>query len=39
MLQHTGGIIFVYKNESVNATLNEDLGFNLEGLKIEGQED
>jgi len=35
-MQHSGGIIYVYKNETEDKTLSEELGFNLEGLKIDG---
>ena len=38
-LQHSAGIIFVYKNSTADKVLNETLGFELEGLKIEGQDD
>lgn len=38
-LQHSAGIIYVYKNETTDQTLNEEAGFNLEGLTIDGQED
>lgn len=31
--------MFVYKNTSEGSTLEETLGLNLEGLKVEGQED
>ena len=34
-LQHSGGIIYVYKNETSGSTLNEELGFELTGLVIE----
>lgn len=34
-LQHSGGIIYVYKNETSKSTLNEELGFELTGLVIE----
>ena len=37
-LQHSGGLIFVYKNDTDDKTLHEELGLNLTGLKIEGQD-
>lgn len=38
-LQHSGGIIYVYKNETSGSTLNEELGLELTGLVIEDQDD
>lgn len=38
-LSHSGGIIYVYKNETGDKTLKEELGLNLEGLRVDGQED
>ena len=38
-LQHSGGIIYVYKNETEGSQLNEELGFELTGLVIEDQDD
>lgn len=38
-LSHSGGIIYVYKNETDDKTLKEELGLNLEGLRVDGQED
>ena len=38
-LQHSGGIIYVYKNETSGSTLNEERGLELTGLCIEDQDD
>ena len=38
-LQHGGGLIFVYKNETADKKLNEELGLDLTGLRIDGQDD
>jgi len=38
-LQHSGGIIYVYKNDTSGSTLNEELGLELTGLCIEDQDD
>ena len=38
-LQHSGGIIYVYKNDTSGSTLNEELGLKLTGLCIEDQDD
>jgi hypothetical protein len=35
-LQHSGGLIFVYKNDTSDKVLHEELGLNLTGLAIEG---
>jgi len=35
-MQHTGGILFVYKNDSSDKTLKEEITFDVEGLEIEG---
>ena len=37
-LQHSGGIIYVYKNDTSGSTLNEELGLELTGLCIEDQD-
>ena len=36
-LQHSGGLIFVYKNETQDKKLSEELGLDLTGLRIDGQ--
>jgi hypothetical protein len=38
-MQHTGGIIFVYKNESTDKILKEEIIFDVDGLVVEGQDD
>jgi hypothetical protein len=38
-MQHTGGIIFVYKNDSTDKILKEEIIFDVDGLKVEGQDD
>lgn len=38
-MQHTGGIFFVYKNDSNDKTLKEEITFDVDGLVVEGQED
>lgn len=35
-LSHSGGILYVYKNETKDKTLKEELNLNLEGLRIDG---
>jgi hypothetical protein len=35
-LQHSGGLIFVYKNDTEDKVLHEELGLNLTGLAIVG---
>jgi hypothetical protein len=37
-LQHGAGIIIVYKNDTPDKTLVENLEFNMTGLEIVGQE-
>ena len=38
-LQHSGGIIMVYKNETDGSKLTEELGLDITGLCIEDQDD
>jgi len=38
-LQHSGGIIMVYKNDTDGQVLNEELGLELTGLEVDGQDD
>ena len=38
-LQHSGGILYLYTNETSDKMLKEEMGFKLEGLEIEGQDD
>lgn len=38
-LSHSGGIMYVYMNETGDKTLQEELGLNLEGLRVDGQEE
>jgi hypothetical protein len=38
-MQHTGGIFFVYKNDSSDKILKEEITFDVEGLVVEGQDD
>lgn len=35
-LSHSGGILYVYRNETEDKTLKEELGLNLEGLRVDG---
>ena len=35
-LQHSGGLIFVYKNETADKKLSEELGLDLTGLRVDG---
>ena len=36
-MQHTGGIIFYYQNNSGDKTLKEEINFDITGLEIEGE--
>lgn len=38
MLQHQGGVLIIYKNESSENALNEKITFTLDGLTIDGNE-
>lgn len=38
-MQHSGGLIFVYVNETEDKVLHEELGLNLTGLKIDDQDE
>lgn len=38
-LSHSGGIMYVYMNETGDKTLQEELGLNLEGLRVDGQDE
>lgn len=38
-LKHEGGIIYIYINETEDQTLTEELGLEMKGLKVEGQDD
>jgi transcriptional/translational regulatory protein YebC/TACO1 len=35
-MQHTGGIFFVYKNDSTDKILKEEITFDVEALQVEG---
>ena len=37
-MQHTGGIFFVYKNDSQDKTLKEEITFDIDALEVEGHE-
>jgi hypothetical protein len=37
-MQHTGGIIFYYKNNTSDKTLKEEINFDITGLEIEGEQ-
>ena len=37
-MQHTGGIFFVYQNESADNILKEEITFDVDALVVEGQE-
>jgi len=37
-LGHSAGVMFVYTNSTTDKELDETLGLNLEGLRIDGQE-
>ena len=39
ILQHAGGVFIVYKNDTADKLLKEEVSFELEGLKIEGRAD
>lgn len=36
-MQHTGGIFFVYKNDSAENVLKEEITFDVDGLAIDGE--
>ena len=37
-MQHTGGILFYYQNNSSDKTLKEEINFDITGLEIEGEQ-
>lgn len=38
-MQHTGGIFFLYKNDSADKVLKEEITFDVDALEVEGQDD